>query len=246
MISTSMARLSPTETTASLVLFATGQASATRVAQRTAEPARTRTTLPANAGPYPRRPARAPPRRGPKIDPNPWTALKAPRERARPPSGARRETNVELATLITAQQAPTPAWRATTSARRGMVASPERPSKKKDPKSKDRPTVPYSCIGRLPREETQSATRGYTAANARIAPIKKRARIELKPPPTRAGPAANHTTPRARPMTQPVAVIRLMAANRAGHSLRSEPSIRRTVPAGPLAAPRSPASKFER
>ena len=44
-----------------------------------------------------------------------------------------------------------------------MVASPERPSKKKDPKSKDRPTVPYSCIGRLPREETQSATRGYTA-----------------------------------------------------------------------------------
>src|SRR5881396_3796500 len=105
MISTSMARLSPTETTASLVLFATGQPSALRVAQRTAEPARTRTTLPANAGPYPRRPARAPPMRGPKIDPNPWTALKAPRERARPPSGARRETNVELATLITAQQA---------------------------------------------------------------------------------------------------------------------------------------------
>src|SRR5207249_11465120 len=80
---------------------------------------------------------------------------------------------------------------------------------------------------------------------SRIAPIKKRARIELKPPPTRAGPAANHTTPRARPMTQPVAVIRLMAANRAGHSLRSEPSIRRTVPAGPLAAPSSPATKLQ-
>src|SRR5437762_11511027 len=100
MISTSMARLSPTETTASLVLFATGQASATRVAQRTAEPARTRTTLPANAGPYRRRPARAPPRRGPKIDPTAWTALKAPRELDRTPSGDRRDTYVVQATLL--------------------------------------------------------------------------------------------------------------------------------------------------
>src|SRR5437773_10871417 len=103
MISTSMARLSPTETTASLVLFATGQASATRVAQRTAEPARTSTTLPANAGPYPRRPARAPPRRGPKIDANPWAALEGARERARPPSGARRDANGEPVTVVTGQ-----------------------------------------------------------------------------------------------------------------------------------------------
>src|SRR5213076_1560387 len=51
-------------------------------------------------GPLPRGLQRSPMIR---IDlrPPPLTALKAPRERARPPSGARRETNVELATLIT-------------------------------------------------------------------------------------------------------------------------------------------------
>src|SRR5712692_3685230 len=82
---------------------------------------------------------------------------------ARPPSGARRETRVELATLITAQHAPTTAWSARMSTRRGRSPSPETPRRKNDPKSTDRPTVPYNCVGRLPREETQPATRGYTA-----------------------------------------------------------------------------------
>src|SRR5438309_816522 len=35
--------------------------------------------------------------------------------------------------------------------------------RKNELKRTDRPTLPYNCIGRLPREETQPATRGYTA-----------------------------------------------------------------------------------
>src|SRR6266566_4956689 len=104
-----------------------------------------------------------PPSRGPKIDPKPWTALNAPRARARAPSGARWDTSVQLATLIMAQHAPTPAWSATMSPSRGRSPSPTIPKRKNELKRTDRPTLPYNCIGRLPREETQPATRGYTA-----------------------------------------------------------------------------------
>src|SRR5205807_360055 len=75
------------------------QASEIRVVHRTPVPARTRATLVAKAGPYPKRAATRPPSKGPKIDPKPWTALKAPRARARPPSGARWDTSVQIAKI---------------------------------------------------------------------------------------------------------------------------------------------------
>src|SRR5213594_2056151 len=58
------------------------------------------------------------------------------------------------------------------------------------------------------------------------------------------GPITSHTTPRPSPATQPIAAMRLTSASRAGHSDRFDVSIRRTVPAGPLAAPRKPAKRF--
>src|SRR5207247_11363071 len=92
-----------------------------------------------------------------------WTALNAPRARAGAPSGARWDTSVQLATLSMAQHAPTPAWSATISPSRGRSPSPTIPRRKNELKRTDRPTLPYNCIGRLPREETQPATRGYIA-----------------------------------------------------------------------------------
>src|SRR5439155_1454879 len=84
-----------------------------------------------------------------------------PLARARAPSGARWDTSVQLATLIMAQHAPTPAWSATISPSRGRSPSPTIPRRKNELKRTDRPTLPYNCIGRLPREETQPATRRY-------------------------------------------------------------------------------------
>src|SRR5205823_3076004 len=68
---------------ASLILSRPSHASRIRAAHRTADPATTSPTLVANAHPYPRNPAAKPPASGPRIDPNPWTALKAPNARAR-------------------------------------------------------------------------------------------------------------------------------------------------------------------
>src|SRR5256885_15331021 len=48
------------------------------------------------------------------------------------------------------------------------------------------------------------------------------------------------------PATHPIAPIRLTRASRAGHSARFEVSMRRTVPAGPLAAPKKPARRVAR
>src|SRR5207245_1179080 len=78
---------------------------------RTADPDRMRPTLRPNAGPYPSHSAVKPPTSGPRIDPNPWTALYAPNAWARPLTGAKWDTSVEPATLMTAQHKPTPEWR---------------------------------------------------------------------------------------------------------------------------------------
>src|SRR5437867_12243001 len=54
----------------------------------------------------PRKCAMKPPANGPRMAPNPWTALNAPRTPDRSPDGASSETIVEPATLIAAQQRP--------------------------------------------------------------------------------------------------------------------------------------------
>src|SRR5574340_1756892 len=78
-----------------------------RVAPRITTPARMNPTAVAIPQPYPWNSAMKPPRSGPRMEPNPCTALYAPMASARPSSGASSDTRVEPETLIRAQQRPT-------------------------------------------------------------------------------------------------------------------------------------------
>src|SRR5438093_1071338 len=109
------------------------------------------------------------------------------------------------------------------------------PTSRNDGNSIDRPRDAYNCVDRSPRLETQRPTLGYTAIE-----VAWLAMYTAKIP----APMTSHATPRAKPATQPIAAMRLTSASRAGHSDSFDVSIKRTVPAGPLAAPRKPARRF--
>src|SRR5437867_1519937 len=112
---------------------------------------------------YARYCAANPPRSGPRIDPKPWTALYVPNASARPFSGASRDTSVEPATLIRAQQRPTPAWSAMATPKRAPYGRDAIPMSRNDGNSIDRPRDAYNCVDRSPRAETQRPTCGYIA-----------------------------------------------------------------------------------
>src|SRR2546427_3176226 len=134
-----------------------------RVAARIAQPPRIRATLVPNAVGCPRSCGARPTRSGPRIEPKPWTALYVPKASARPFSGARRDTRMEPATLIRAQQSPTPACNAIAMPRRAPYGRAAIPRIRNDGNSIDRPRAAYNCVDRSPRAETQRPTRGYTA-----------------------------------------------------------------------------------
>src|SRR5256712_12654759 len=134
-----------------------------RVAARIVQPPRIKPTLVPNAIAYPRYCAANPPSSGPRIDPKPWTALYVPNASARPFSAARRDTRIEPATLIRAQQSPTPACKAIAMPRRAPSGRAAIPTLRNDGNSIDRPRAAYNCVDRSPRAETQRPTRGYTA-----------------------------------------------------------------------------------
>src|SRR6266516_6500297 len=136
-----------------------------------AHPTRMRPTLTANAGPYPSHCAEKPPSSGPKIEPNPWTALYAPKAWARPFAGARWETHVEPATLRTAQQSPTPAWRTKARAKMPAAGIETKLTRKNEPNKSERPRAAYTCGDALLREAIQRPTYGYAAMDMAWLPM---------------------------------------------------------------------------
>src|SRR2546428_9022977 len=114
----------------------------------------------------PRKCAMKPPANGPRIAPNPWTALNAPRTPDRSPDGASSETIVDPATLIAAQHRPTRPCtrRISTNIVKGPPGSSGR--RRNTGNNTALPADAYSWMRRPPVERIHPPTRPY--ANAEV------------------------------------------------------------------------------